>query len=90
MCLKISWLSPGDKDRSDDLLIADHRHTKATANTTDPSIILCWCLRIAQHVCHMTNATGSDGARVDRLIGASHRKCAPDRFYLSFRRDATA
>ena len=42
-------------------------------------------LRIAQHVCNMTNATSSDRARRDRLIGASHRKCAPSRFDPSFR-----
>jgi hypothetical protein len=32
----------------------------------------------------MTNATSSDRARRDRLVGASLRKCAPNRFHPSF------
>jgi hypothetical protein len=73
------------KDRSDDLLVADHRHTQATAKTSNPSSILRLIFRIAQHVRNMTNATSSDRARRDRLTGASLRKCAPSRFHPSFR-----
>ena len=36
---KIILAVPGNKDRSDDLLVADHRHTQATAITTDPRSI---------------------------------------------------
>ena len=85
MRLKIAPAVFSKQDCSDDLLVADHRHTQAATETTNPGSILLLILRIAKHVRDMTNTTSSDRSRRDRLVGASHRKCAPSRFHPSFR-----
>src|SRR5262249_837482 len=72
--------SPGNEDRSDRLLVADHRHPEATAEASDQSSIFSCILRITQYVCNETNPTSSDRARRDRLIGAPHRPGPPSSF----------